>query len=46
MNKYELEHERDVAIAFKRPMRTFINDPPFYPYLVPEPLVNFDLNYH
>lgn len=41
--KYELELM--VAKAFKRPPRTFVNDTPFYPYVVPEPIVNFALNY-
>lgn len=42
----ELEDEKIVARIFKRPLRTFINDIPTYPYCVPEPKVNFDLNYH
>lgn len=44
-NKHEWQHELDVARAFKRPLRTYKDDPPFYPYCVPEPKVNFDL-YH
>lgn len=41
----EFELEKLVAKAFKRPYRTFFNDPPTYPYVVPEPLVNFKLNF-
>lgn len=39
------EIETDVQIAkwLKRPVRTFFNDPPFYPWLPPEPYVNFEL---
>lgn len=46
LNKYERIHERDVAIAFCRPMREYVKDPPFYPWLPPEPYVNFDLKYN
>lgn len=42
---YEMETEKWLASLFKRPVRTFITDTPFYPYLPPEPKVNFDLNY-
>nr|UHS18262.1 MAG: hypothetical protein [Betatorquevirus sp.] len=41
----ELEDEKIVAAIFKRPLRTFIRDPPTYPWLPPEPIVNFKLNY-
>ncbi len=41
----EFETELELAKIFKRPPRTFIGDPPFYPWLVPEPLVNFELNF-
>ncbi len=27
----------------KRPPRTYFDDKPFYPWCVPEPIVNFDL---
>lgn len=39
------EEETEIFLAkwLKRPKRTFVNDPPFYPWLVPEPKVNFDL---
>lgn len=39
------EQETDLQIAkwLKRPVRYFFDDKPFYPWLVPEPLVNFDL---
>lgn len=41
----EFETELELSKIFKRPPRTFIGDPPFYPWLVPEPLVNFELNF-
>lgn len=43
MNVYEYAHELDVAKWMKRPPCQFIYDAPFYPWLPPEPLVNFDL---
>lgn len=48
--KSEMEDEKLLADAFKRPVRHFWGDTPFYPWLVPEPLVNqpyvnFKLNY-
>lgn len=36
----EYKHELDVARAFRRPPKAFVYDPPFYPWLPPEPLVN------
>lgn len=41
----EFETELYLAKWMKRPPRTHIHDPPFYPWLPPEPVVNFDLNY-
>lgn len=41
----ELEWDKEVATVFKRPLRTFVNDTPFYPYCVPEPRVNFNLGW-
>lgn len=41
----ELETEREIARWMHRPPRTYFNDTPFYPWLVPEPLVNFKLNF-
>lgn len=46
----ELQDDLYIAKWLKRPLRTYFNDPPFYPWLVPEPLanqpiVNFKLNY-
>lgn len=46
----ELEQEKIVAAAFKRPMCYFTQDRPFYPYVSPNPfkptqMVNFDLNF-
>nr|UHS18412.1 MAG: hypothetical protein [Gammatorquevirus sp.] len=43
---FELDTEKELSIAFKRPMRTFKDDTPFYPWLPPEPTVNFHLNFH
>lgn len=48
MNPRELETEYQLASWMKRPPRTHIHDPPFYPWLPPEPkvpYVNFRLNY-
>lgn len=42
----ERELENLVAKIFRRPPRTYFYDKPTYPYCVPEPIVNFDLNYH
>lgn len=41
----ELETEKEIASWLRRPIRTFVKDTPFYPWLPPEPLVNFELNY-
>lgn len=41
----EYETELQLASWMKRPPRQFVNDPPFYPWVVPEPLVNFDLGF-
>lgn len=44
----EFELELELCKAFKRPPRTYVNDPPFYPWLPPAPLVpsvNFELNF-
>lgn len=41
----EMELEKIVAGVFRRPKRTFFYDEPTYPYCVPEPKVNFLLNY-
>lgn len=45
--------EKWVAQAFKRPLRTFLYDPPYYPWVPKDPVkfldnyynVNFDLNF-
>ncbi len=43
---FELETETELAKAFKRPIRKFKEDTPFYPWLPSiTPLVNFHLNY-
>lgn len=41
----EFQTELDLAKWMKRPPRSMIYDPPFYPWCVPEPRVNFELNY-
>lgn len=40
-----MQTEIELAGIFKRPCRYFKDDMPFYPWLVPEPVVNFDLKY-
>lgn len=46
----ELETDLEIAKWLKRPVRRYFNDSPFYPWVVPEPLVNqplvnFDLGF-
>lgn len=45
MTPWEEEQEREDAKIWKRPRRSFIFDTPFYPYTIPEPLVNFNLGF-
>lgn len=45
MTPWEEEQERIDAYIWKRPRRTFIKDPPTYPWCPPEPYVNFDLGW-
>lgn len=45
MTPWEEEQEKEDARIWKRPQRRFIKDIPFYPGMIPEPLVNFDLGY-
>lgn len=47
MTPWELEQEKEIANIFKRPMRWFIKDKPFYPYVPTDEkqMVNFDLNF-
>lgn len=42
---FERQTENELAQAFKRPPRLFKEDTPFYPWLPPEPRVNFNLNF-
>lgn len=42
---FEKETERQLADAFKRPIRYFKEDPPFYPWLPIVPTVNFHLRF-
>lgn len=44
-NPYAYENEKQLSTIFRRPMRHFEEDPPFYPWVCPEPLVNFHLNF-
>lgn len=41
----ELADDILVAKAFRRPVRTFINDLPTYPFFPPAPKANFDLKF-
>ncbi len=41
----EYEQELEIAKLFQRPPRQFFYDTPFYPWVPPTPLVNFDLKY-
>lgn len=45
MTSQELQDEKYLAQAFKRPMRHFIHDKPFYPWLPTPPQVYFNLDY-
>ncbi len=45
MNAKEYETELWISKLFNRPPRQYNSDFPYYPYLKPEPLVNFDLKY-
>lgn len=48
MTPWEQEQEKEIAALFCRPQRTFLHDPPTYPFFPPAPKVpkiNFDLNY-
>lgn len=45
---HEEQTEKELAIWLKRPKRDFFYDPPFYPWLPPEPIVpkvNFELGF-
>ncbi len=42
---FEQQTEYELACAFCRPMRTYKEDPPYYPWVPPEPQVNFHLNF-
>lgn len=44
-NPYELEDEICTARHWKRPVKAYVHDIPFYPGLPLTPLVNFDLKY-
>lgn len=39
----ERQTEKELSKIFLRPERSFFYDPPFYPWLPWEPLVNFDM---
>lgn len=40
-----METELEICKWLHRPPRTYFKDPPFYPWLPPEPVVNFELKY-
>ncbi len=42
---FEQQTEYELACCFCRPMRTYKEDMPYYPWLQPEPKVNFKLNF-
>nr|UHS18398.1 MAG: hypothetical protein [Gammatorquevirus sp.] len=42
---FEADTERELAIAFHRPPRTYKEDTPFYPWLPPAPKICFQLNF-
>lgn len=44
-NAKEWEEELLMSRIWKRPPVPMIYDPPFYPWVPPTPLVNFDLGY-
>lgn len=39
------EDEMYLCKWMKRPPRKFLEDKPYYPWVVPEPVVNFHLNF-
>lgn len=43
LTPYEMQDELFLCKWMKRPPRTYFDDKPFYPWCVPEPIVNFDL---
>lgn len=43
---WEEQTEIELCRLFKRPKRTYFYDDPFYPWVPPEPVVNFDLNFN
>ncbi len=45
MNIWEREDERVTAKHWFRPQRMYIYDTPIYPWVPPEPQVNFDLGW-
>lgn len=45
LTQKELETDIEIASWLKRPVRRYFDDKPFYPWVVPEPVVNFDLKF-
>lgn len=41
----EQADDLELAKLFKRPLRNFINDKPYYPWLPYTPVANFNLKY-
>lgn len=46
LNPKEFADELENAKIWRRPPRQYLLDTPFYPDCVPEPLVNFSLNFN
>lgn len=42
---FEQQTKYELACAFYRPIKTYKKDHPYYPWLPPTPLINFNLNY-
>lgn len=45
MNKYELAHDKDCAIAFKRVPCTMLLEKPYYPWLHDYTEPNYNVNF-
>lgn len=45
LTSWEIQEDREIAKLFGRPHKYFLLDKPFYWDLIPEPIVNFKLNF-
>lgn len=45
MTPIEQKHDDDIAKLMKRPPKHMLLDTPYYPWVVPEPVVNFALRF-